>query len=302
MVNEQELIEEIIQLFPESKKFIGDDAALLELEAGKYLIAQDSFVEGIHFSQEYFSPKDIGWKALAINISDMAAMAASPSYFTIGLSLGKDIADKKSWLIDFYKGIKECCEFCGHPILIGGDITAAPHNASSISITVFGEAIDQNKVPTRTEGKIGFKVGVTGKFGNSKSFLDGSREKDDIKYHLRPEPRLEAAENLLVANKDNFALMDTSDGLAQALIELAQKSQVEVDIEAEKIPLDAHLNLELALYGGEDFELVCFAEELSSEFIEIGSVIGFEPGGRVNLNLKDKEPQTLVKNKIYTHF
>ena len=180
-----------------SPEYLGDDCAVVDLAGEHYLFCLDNFVENTHFSEEYFNPKDIGWKSLAVNISDIAAMAGEPLFALVGLSLNDKIEDKERWLSEFYKGMQDCADKYGAVKIIGGDLSSQK-GFSSISVTLIGKAL--KPVLRKTNSKEKLEVCVTGKFGNSKSFLDSIKANknisaEDEKYHLRPEPRLQEAIN-----------------------------------------------------------------------------------------------------------
>jgi thiamine-monophosphate kinase len=248
--------EQLINLISKSissPEYLGDDCAVVELAGENYLFCVDNFVENTHFSEDYFSPADIGWKALAVNISDIAAMRGQPLFALVGLSLNDQIKDKEKWVTEFYQGMQSCADKFGAVKIIGGDLSSQK-GFSSISVTVVGKAA--KPVFRKTGSKDKLEVCVTGKFGNSKSFLDAINNEakifsEDKKYHLRPEPRLKEASNC-----GAFALMDASDGLAASLCTLAKENNACIEIESALIPRDEHVSLEQALYGGEDYELV----------------------------------------------
>ncbi len=293
---EDKLINLIKSLTPDPS-YIGDDCAVIKIGEKNYLFSVDNFVEGVHFSQDYFSPEDIGWKALAVNISDIAAMAGEPLWVLVGLSLSKQIIDKEAWVKGFYTGLNECAEKFGKPKVIGGDITAS-NSDTFISISIVGKA---SQPLLRSTAKPGDKVCVTGKFGNSAYFLSqlGSGAKwDKSQQHLRPEPRLKEAQGIFL-NNTHGALMDTSDGLAQALYAIAEQSEVDIELDLDLIPRDSDVDLSLALYGGEDYELLGCFEQIPPNFTQIASVKPPKNQPTVYI-LRNNE--VLSKNEIYNHF
>jgi thiamine-monophosphate kinase len=293
---EQDLIKIIKQRCQSSQAYIGDDCAVVDLTQGKYLFCLDNFTEGTHYSEEYFSPEDIGWKALAVNLSDIAAHAGDPLYILVGLSLNKAIPDKPRWVEDFYKGLHDCAGKFGNAQVIGGDISAS-HSHTSISVTVIGKALPQNFL--RSSAKPGDKICVTGKFGNSANFLAGNQfDASNIRYHLRPEPRIQAAKELSKLN-ERGALMDASDGLVATLIEIAEQSGVNLEIDTALIPKDKFVTLSEALYGGEDYELVACLEHIPDNFTYIGEV---RNQGETPMVIDIETGQSLTKAKIFSHF
>lgn len=275
---------------------MGDDTAVIQIAGEDYLFSLDNFVEGTHFDQAYFSAEDIGWKALAVNISDIAAMSGMPLYAMVGLSLNKDMENPEKWLEDFYKGMQDCADNFGKVKIIGGDISSQS-GFTSISVAIVGKSSNTiyRKIPDFT-GE--YKVCVSGKFGNSKSFLDNLKTKtqfaQDKKRHLRPEPRLSEAQKL-----NAVALMDASDGLAASLYTLAEMNNAHIEISSDLIPRDNHVSLEQALYGGEDYELVACCSKCPENFTEIGTITHKDKQPEVfDLSLK----QNIDKSKQYQHF
>lgn len=273
--------------------YIGDDCAVVKIANEDYLFCLDNFVENTHFSSDYFKPEDIGWKALAVNISDIAAMSGQPLYAMVGLSLNKSIKDKEAWVKAFYQGMQDCADKFGKLKIIGGDISSQ-EGFTSVSVALVGKA--EKAVMRTVVEKKDYKVCVTGKFGNSRSFLDNPQtlNDDDRNYHLRPSPRLKEAQNL-----QDGALMDASDGLAASLYTLAEMNNAYIEINSSLIPKDAHVSLEQALYGGEDYELVGLFDKCPENFTEIGV-----------MTYKDKSPlvhdtylnQVIDKSQQYQHF
>lgn len=313
---ESQLIQLIKEsLSQESSKYLGDDCAVIQLpgELGgeKYLLSLDTLVEGNHFTTEIFSPYDIGWKLAAVNISDICAMAGKPLFITVGLSLPKLLQSKgkkiehQDWVQEFYKGLQDCARSYGNPLIVGGDITSG--SEISVSASILGKAHDKG-VLLRSAAKPGDKICVTGKFGNSKNYLDSiragkeSEHPDDQEYYLKPKPRLEESQNIWASN-EAAALMDASDGLAASLIEIAQQSKVKLQIEAKKLPKDPHTSQDNALYGGEDFELVGCFQNIPEGFVEIGQVLESNDGTfSAELILEDQSSQILRKSELYRHF
>lgn len=285
---EQQLIQTIKSTL-QDPSYIGDDCAVVKIGNENYLFTLDNFVEDIHYRNDYFSATDIGWKSLAVSISDIAAMAGEPLWVLVGLSLAQTISDKESWVRDFYTGLNQCASAFGNPKVIGGDITAAK-NQSSISITVIGKATNPL---LRKSARPGDLICVTGTFGETGHFLADISLPAPHK-HLRPEPRLQEARDLVKLNPQ-AALMDASDGLAQALFEIAEQSQVDIAIDTSLIPKLTEVTIKQALYGGEDYELVCSCSKLPPGFKIIGKTLSGT--GKVNA-----DGQLLRKDELYQHF
>jgi len=280
----------------EGAQRIGDDTAVIELGAHgaeEYLFSVDNLVEDVHFDTKLYKPFDIGWKAAAANISDIAAMAGIPLYMLVGLSLSRNITDKVNWVQNFYRGLNACSKQHGMPQVIGGDLTAA--DKTMVAVTVIGKAGPRG-ILRRVGTRFGAKVCVTGKWGNARSFLERvavgeilnkkQQEIDhwlirewergqgsDIKYALKPSPRLREAHGIWNRNKDGV-LIDSSDGLMASLYEIAEQNLVRVTIDPDLVPRDKHITEEQALYGGEEYELVGCFNEVPEGFTAIGKIEG----------------------------
>ncbi|TDU32277.1 thiamine-phosphate kinase [Panacagrimonas perspica] len=238
---------------------IGDDAALLTLDAGQELVVTtDTLVAGRHFPLDT-APYDIGWKSLAVNLSDLAAMGAEPRWFTLALTLGK--ADE-SWLAEFVRGLRDLAD--RHRVaLVGGDTTRGP---SSITVTAMGQ-VPFAKALRRDLGRAGDLVCVTGTLGDAALALKlGANAGESLRGRLdRPEPRVAAGLRLRGLAS---AAIDLSDGLAGDLSHILRASGVGADIDASQLPASPEFlqrvgdvdtsRLALQVQGGDDYELcVC---------------------------------------------
>ena len=242
---------------------IGDDCALLDVPAGCELaITTDTLVSGRHFP-EFTTPADIGWKSLAVNLSDLAAMGAQARWFTLALTL--PIADAQ-WLEAFSSGLQELALSSG-VALIGGDTTRGP---LSITITALG-TVPKGQALKRSGARAGDAICVTGTLGDAALALHRISEPDLTPYLLarlhRPSPRLSAGLALRgVAN----AAIDLSDGLAGDLAHILRASGVGAVIAADRLPCSLDfkaqvpndLRLGLQAQGGDDYELcICIPPE-----------------------------------------
>lgn len=263
---------------------IGDDAFAAVLPAGKLLVAtKDMLVENIHFRRRWIGPAELGYKAMAVNISDLAAMGgAAPTHALVGLALPGDIS------VDFvdklYIGFNKACSKYGFRIS-GGD-TVSSSKDIVISITLLGE-IGRNRLITRSGARPGDLVFTTGCFGDSGAGLYllekpskavHSYEKKLVDKHLRPLPRLEAAQRLSATGYVT-SMIDSSDGLAASLGFICEKSRAGISVDTEKISVSKELlelsfkdrkvsPLRLALAGGEDYELVFTAKPAGLERVK----------------------------------
>lgn len=264
---------------------VGDDAAVLVTQPGQSLVVTtDMLVDGVHFSDRTTSPEDAGWRAAAANLSDLAAMGASPMGITVGLGLRSDVA--VGWVERLYQGMTECLQQYKTAI-VGGDICRSP--VITISITAFGQ-VHPNRIIRRGAAQVGDAIVVTGVHGAARAGLEllltlpddlsGNEQAVLIRAHQRPQPRLDVlpilGKVLESQSLVRVAGMDSSDGLADAVVQLCQASGVGAEIERSQIPIsDAlkkrfpHQAMNWALYGGEDFELVlCLPLDLAVTLVK----------------------------------
>ncbi len=232
---------------------VGDDSALLTPPSNQQLvICADTLVAGRHFPLDT-SPHAIGWKCVAVNLSDIAAMGAKPHSILLALSLPQIDHD---WLKGFSQGLYDCCDQFGVS-LIGGDTTQSPH--LTLSVTALGW-IEQGKAIPRSGAQVGDLVVVSGTLGDAAFALQhlGHSLQTRLDY---PTPRCELGQAL-----KNLAssMIDVSDGLAQDLGHILKASQVGAILDLDQLPLNKPLQLlpeeqkwQYALAGGDDYEL-CF--------------------------------------------
>lgn len=288
---------------------IGDDAALLRVPTGQELVVTtDTLVAGRHFPLQT-RPFDIGWKSLAVNLSDLAAMGATPRWFTLALTLPAPNAD---WLAGFSEGLKALADLHG-VALVGGDTTRGP---LAISITAMG--LVTAGAALRREGAVqGDLVCVTGTLGDAAlalQQLDAPDAEPGLRRRLdRPTPRVEAG--LLLAAWASAGI-DVSDGLAGDLQHILVASQVGAELRADKLPQSPAFQraapadaIALQLHGGDDYELcVCLRGEdyqavqpalaaLGVPLTRIGSITA-EPG----LRLREGSSVRAIEPRGYQHF
>ncbi|MDF2940112.1 MAG: thiL [Gammaproteobacteria bacterium] len=300
---------------PGIAKGIGDDCAILEIPEGHQLaVSIDTLVSGVHFP-EHTKAYDIGYKALAVNLSDCAAMGAKPLWATLAISLPK--ADE-AWLKAFAEGFFVMANSCG-VALIGGDTTRGP---LSISVQIHG-IIPKGKALLRASAKSGDDIYATGTLGDAGLALQtllghlpklDSTQQSYIESRLnRPSPRVEIGQAL---QNIAHACIDISDGLAADLNHILKASRVGAEIELDKLPLSAALKnldpqkaIELALHSGDDYEL-CFTATPGMEdkiqalshytqtpITKIGKIVQ-EPG----LFSLDANNKVMIKPSGYIHF
>ncbi|MFA5146164.1 MAG: thiamine-phosphate kinase [Candidatus Omnitrophota bacterium] len=221
-------------------KGIGDDTAVIRWTKDKYLLFTcDMLVEDVHFKRSGATPFEIGWKALARNVSDIAAMGGAPRYALVSAAIDPDLP--VSFADGVYKGMRSLAGMCGINI-VGGDTSASGRVV--IDVSLIGE-VKKGDLVLRSGAVRGDAILVTGGLGGS---IKGR--------HLRFMPRLEESRSL-VRDFKVHSMIDISDGLALDLRRLLKASSAGARICAGAVPLSgAARSLEDALYGGEDFELL----------------------------------------------
>ena len=296
---------------------VGDDCAITSIPTGYQLaITTDTLVEGTHFLPS-ISPTDLAYKSVAVNLSDLAAMGATPAWVSLALTLPEI---KEEWLAEFSQSLFAILDRYGVS-LIGGDTTKGP---LSITLTAQG-FLPENQGLFRHQAKVGEWVFVSGFLGDSAAGLDlllqnrkieNESDRYFIQRHLRPTPRVELG---LALRSFSCCSLDISDGLLADLGHILERSQVGAEIYLENLPLSRHLCTQyeqtqaekFALTGGEDYEL-CFtvSEEkreemeqvLSSQGIKvtcIGKILPQTSG--LNL-LKNGEKVALPEHCGFDHF
>ncbi len=288
----------------------GDDAGVIKLSEDQYLLATtDALVDGVHFKSTLFSPEDVGRKAVAVNVSDIAAMGGKPAYCLVSLVLPKAL--EEDYRDRLYAGIVEECKRYDVQI-IGGNVSGGKELV--VDIFLLGKTTPDQMV-LRSGAKVGDKVLVTGSLGEAAAGLQlllnpnvgtdsGQARNSLISRQLNPTPRLNEA--LMIA-ESGFAtsMIDISDGLGQDIGHICDSSGVGVKIYEERLPISSGVEevgeligkkpLELALLGGEDYEL-CFT--VSPEFVE-KVIFTIESKAKIRVSivgeiLPKKEGQVLV--------
>ena len=297
---------------------VGDDAALIQICTGHQLaVSADMLVAGTHFLANcpaYF----VGWKSLAVNISDMAAMGATPKWATLAIALPNIDED---WLAEFSRGFFACADAFGVS-LIGGDTTRGPLN---ISVQIMGE-VPIGKALRRDGAKVGDEIWVSGILGAAalglaqlknilpENTLSAEEKQTCINALQAPQPRVALG---LALQDIAHSAIDISDGLLADLGHIVERSKLGANLYWELIPhvhvgngIDTSSLQNLCLAGGDDYEL-CFTAPASQHnaIIAIGkklnlklSAIG-ETTQETNLNLYDKNHQLIkLKTTGYDHF
>lgn len=250
---------------------IGDDAAIIKSSASKHLIlTTDTLLENIHFDLSYFSFRDLGHRALAANLSDIAAMGGLPVTALVTLGLPYYVSVEN--VLELYAGMNLLAKKFNCPIS-GGDITSSPKGLF-ITITVLGE-VERNFLTLRSKAKAGDLICVTGELGEVQAGLELLQKakkskkfrfpKSLVQKHLTPQPKIFEAREIINKLKPN-SMIDISDGLASEVSHITKASKLGAVIYESEIPVSPKarkagmiLNknpLAWALYGGEEYELL----------------------------------------------
>ena len=279
----------------------GDDTAAWKTGVATELFTTDTVVEGVHFTRATTPWLDLGWKCIASNVSDIAAMGGLPLYalITLGLPPDTELDDIKL----LYQGMLQICNKYGVAI-VGGDMVRSPVVFITVSLT----GLHSGQPMLRSGARVGDQVGVTGYLGGSGGGLQLMLEEERVSSlplfisvdagdylrwcHRRPEPAV--ADGRILASAGVAAAMDVSDGLAGDLGKLCRASGLAARIDAGRIPVHPLLKeafpdryLDLALYGGEDYLLLFTAPpelmeqvlpKLSQAAAVVGEITEGEPG------------------------
>jgi thiamine-monophosphate kinase len=249
-------------------KGIGDDAAVLRLRGAPehLVITTDMLLEEVDFRPGWMTPAQLGHKSLAVNLSDLAAMGARPRFFTVALALPSDVTE--GWIASFYRGVSALARRHG-AVLIGGDLSRSP-SGIQVTITAIGETTGRRPV-YRSGGRPGDFLYVTGVLGRAgaglKLLLQGrvratnASERSALHALRTPEPRCPVG-NWLARSGFVRCMMDLSDGLSMDLPRLCEASGTGAEISGSRLPVFRPARrwqcdpVQLALHGGEDFELL----------------------------------------------
>jgi thiamine-monophosphate kinase len=233
----------------------GDDAAVVRAGGGVAVTSIDAMVEDVHFKLSTHSPADVGHRALAAALSDLAAMGARSGEAYVALGLPPGFGENAA--LALVEAMAALADRTGTTIA-GGDVVSAPQLL--VSVTVTGWAESEQSLVYRDGVRPGDLIAVTGELGASGTALElleakPAAEGPLVDRHRRPEPRLEAG--LALAAAGVSAMIDVSDGIATDAGHLAERSGVEIEIEIERLPLaEGVTDAELAATAGEDYELL----------------------------------------------
>ena len=255
----------------------GDDCSVFD---GNNLITTDTLIEDVHFSLDYSSFYEVGWKSIAVSLSDIAAMGGQPLVCTVALTVKEGLSDQS--LEELYRGIYDISDENGLSI-VGGDTTKS--GFFSITCTIVGKSISEPIL--RSNAKSGDCIWLSNKIGLAQLGLDSFRQKNGYNecrvHHTKPHPRLELSK-FLAKNNLASSMIDVSDGLFQDLMHIANSSNLSVKLSLESIPsvISYESNkkrfLELCT-SGDDYELLFTSakentNDLSkrSDLTKIGSI------------------------------
>ena len=270
---------------------IGDDCAVLKSSVNYQLVTTDALIENVHFKRKGSSFFALGQKALAANISDIAAMGGWPTHALVTIGLPANLSVKA--VDDLYRGINALARKNKIDI-VGGDTVSSPQ-ALVISITLLGEVKKANLL-LRSTAKVGDLICVTGTFGGPA--LQGYDSRRSTVDGRLSEARTIAKSRLATA------MIDSSDGLARSVLEICKASKVGARIWSDKVPIAPGATLDQALYGGEEYELVFTVPKskitkLKVKTTVVGEVMSLEFG----VKLVDKHDRIKsLKSGGYEHF
>jgi len=297
------LIDTIRKMNPAKNKGVviglGDDTAVVRNDKSRYiLLTTDTLVENVHFNLQYCKFFELGWKLLAVNLSDIAAMGGIPKYVlvTLGLKKNTDVSE----INQLYAGIRSLARKTKVDV-VGGDIVSSPNNLF-FTMDLFGVA---EKVIRRSGAKPGDAVISIGKIGASSaglSYLKKHGRKamiSNVAAHLMPTPMLKEGR---LASKYATSMIDNSDGLARCLMEICRESNVGAKIYLEQIPIAKGANLEQALDGGEDYNLILTAPANKSRSVKGGVVIGKVTRSKKIILVDGSGREKELNDKGYEHF
>ena len=291
---------------------IGDDAAVLNINGKLLVITTDTLVENDHFSLKWFTPKQVGMKAIEINVSDIGAMGGKPKYALVSLVLRRDTPVK--FVDELYKGMRQAGKKHGVEI-IGGNITHG--NELVIDIDMIGE-VKKEELCLRSAAKPGDFILVSGDLGKSKAalnlFIKGKINKKNknnfkkiIEAHTEPKAKFHKVKKFI---KYIDAMIDVSDGIASDVTRICEQSKTGAIIYSDNIPIADETRraakllgenaLDYALYGGEDFELIFTVSEKNLRNVK-GFLIG-EITKKKGVRLYQKGKEKLITKHGYDHF
>ena len=296
-------------------KGVGDDAAVIDIGDKYQLISTDLLVEGVHFDLAYTPLKHLGYKAVAVNVSDICAMNGEAKQITVGLALSNRFSVEA--LEELYKGMNLACKHYGVD-LVGGDTTTST-SGLMISVTALGE-VEKDKITYRSGAKVNDLIVATGDLGaaylglqllkrEKEIYIANPKMQPDLggndyvlQRQLKPEARIDIVKKLKELKIIPTSMIDISDGLASEILHLSEASNLGVKIFEEKLPIleetklvakEFDLNFSnCALNGGEEYELLFSITPNEYELIKKNN-IDIKPIGYFT---KDKSKKIVLSN------
>lgn len=280
---------------------IGDDAALLELPPGHSIVfCSDLVAENTHFIRTLHPPDSVGYKAVAVNVSDVGAMGGIPMHFVISLAAPGDLAVE--WVDAFYGGVERACRDF-NATLVGGDTSSA--KSIFVDVAMIGR-VRTGAAVRRSGARIGDNIYVTGALGASARGLEllksGNASAAAVKRHLYPEPRHRVG---AAVGGQAHAMIDVSDGLSSDLGHIVAESGVSARIYRDRLPMAEGASESDALHGGEEYELIIVAPKLPGE-IEgvpvtcIGEIV--PSAGEQQVVLVEGTNESILRPRGWDHF
>jgi len=270
--------------------FLGNDCAYLE--EYKLAISSDSLIEDVHFSRSFMTPKEIARKSMLVNISDILASGAKPKYATINLCGQLNEEFIKEFYCEINKIEKEF-----NLKIIGGDLTKS--EKLMVTITIFGD-YQNRKISSRSNAKENYIVAVAGEFGSSAQGLEDLTNNIQnnyfVNYHKNPKLYPEISSAIALNTENPYAMMDSSDGLIDCLVQISSKSNIKIEIDYSKIPKKI-VNKDFVLFGGEDYSLVVCLDE--KDFNKIDGLIKI---GKCSIGAGVFVDKQKIEHKSYEHF
>jgi len=280
---------------------IGDDAAIVDLPPGHSLVyCSDLVVENTHFSRDMHPAESVGYKAVAVNVSDVGAMGGAPMFFTVSLAAPGEL--ELTWIDAFYSGIERACRDFD-VVLAGGDTSSAAF--IFVDVSMVGR-VQTGSAVLRSRARPGDRIYVTGTLGASALGLEllrsGQKENGAIRRHLYPEPRHRVGHAIAGLA---HAMIDVSDGLSSDLTHILRESSASARIYKDRLPAAEGASELQVLHGGEEYELLVAAPELPVE-IEgvplrcIGEIIQSTAEHRILL--VDGASETVLTARGWDHY
>ncbi len=319
-MNEKEIIDLASKYFKNNSsqiiKNIGDDCAVTVGSNKNQLYTSDMLIENTHFLLHKISPYDLGWKSLAVNISDIASMGGVPKYALLSLGLNNKI--NSEWLEHFYQGLSDCAKSF-NTYIIGGDTVKSEHSII-INIALTGETEKPIFRDSIKENDLIFSTRDLGLSGAGFWCIKNNFENNYcISKHNKPMPKVEEG-LFLNQNINNISMIDSSDGLYKSIETMCEKSDFGAEIFFDNIPINKELVVvcerskisseHFILYGGEDYELIFAISE--NDYYKIKNEYFYRFGyelkilGRFTKNrniyiIKDND-KTILKDNSFSHF